>query len=146
MLIGTWEQPIDSSGTLILPADLRPLLADGLVATRGFEPCLQLFPLSSWRVLATRVSTLSLGGTTERRLRRLLFATAYALSNQGDTLVHLPRQLLDYAVITTQVVLVGLHTHLEIWAAERWVAQNAEITRTAGHWPDSAISLSISPI
>jgi MraZ protein len=146
MLVGTWEQPIDSSGLLNLPSALRPLLADGLIATRGFDLCLQLFPLASWRALATRVSTLPLGGSTEPSLRRLLFAAACALADEGNALVRLPRQLLDYAAITTRVVIVGLHSHLEIWTPDRWIALNAEITRAAGRWPDSALSLSIPTI
>jgi MraZ protein len=140
-LIGTWEQPIDPSGRLKLPAALHPLLADGLVVTRGFDPCLQIFPQSSWRALASRVSALPIGGAPERRLRRLLFAAASALSDEGDDVVQLPRQLCAYATIAERAVLVGMDTYLEIWAPERWEALTAEIEGAASSWPDSDIGL-----
>ncbi|MEI7772050.1 MAG: division/cell wall cluster transcriptional repressor MraZ [Chloroflexales bacterium] len=141
MLLGTWEQPIDPSGRLTLPSALRPLLTDGLVVTRGFDPCLQVFPQDSWKTLAGRVSALPLGGTAERRLRRLLFAAASALSDEGDHIVRLPQQLCAYAAIADHAVIVGMDTYLEIWAPERWNALDAEITGAAGSWPDSDIGL-----
>jgi MraZ protein len=145
-LIGTWEQPIDPTGRLKLPAALHAILAEGLVVTRGFDPCLQVFPQGSWHDLAGRVSSLPIGGAVERGLRRLLFAAASTLRDEGDDIVHLPRQLCDYAAINERAVIVGMDTYLEIWAPERWEALTAEIERTAGSWPDSDIGLGRSAI
>jgi MraZ protein len=140
-LIGTWEQPIEPSGRMKLPAALHPLLTDGLVVTRGFDQCLQVFPQAAWRALAGRVSALPLGGAAERRLRRLLFAAASGLSDEGDDFVRLPRQLCVYAAIDGRAVIVGMDTYLEIWSPDRWGAVTAEIEAAAGSWPDSHIGL-----
>lgn len=135
-LIGTWEQPIDPSGRLKLPTPLRPLLAEGLVITRGFDPCLQIFPQDAWSALASRVRALPIAGAPERRLRRLLFAAAMTLRDEGDDVVHLPRQLCMYATIAERAMIVGLDSYLELWAPERWSSLTAELEGAAGSWPD----------
>ncbi len=146
MLIGTWEQPINPSGRLKLPSELHALLTDGLVVTRGFEPCIQVFPQDSWRALAGRVSALPIGGAAERRLRRMIFAAANTLSDEGDGVVHLPIRLCAYAAIADRAVIVGMDTYLEIWTPERWKALTAEIEGTVGSWPDNDIKLGGSAI
>jgi len=146
MLTGTWEQPIDPSGRLNLPPALHSLLADGLVVTRGFDACLQVFPQDAWRTLAGRVSALPIGGAAERNLRRMLFTAASTLHDEGDASVCLPQRLCAYAGITDHAVIVGMDTYLEIWASERWTALSSEITDDARSWSDAAIGLGGSAV
>ncbi|MEI8307321.1 MAG: division/cell wall cluster transcriptional repressor MraZ [Chloroflexales bacterium] len=141
MLIGTWKHEIETPGCLRLPSALHALLADGLVVTRGFEPCLQVFPRDAWRALAGRVSALPISGAAERRLRRLLFSAACRLSDEGDGFVHLPPQLCSYAALTDHAVIIGMDTYLEIWAPERWTTLVAKMSGAVNGWPDTAIGM-----
>lgn len=136
MLLGTWEHPIDQSGSLKLPAALQALAAEGLVATRSFDRCIQLLPRASWATLAERVSTLPISGAIERRMRRLIFATACELRDQGDATIVLPASLRTYAAITSRVVIVGSGTYLELWSPEHWARLDNELLRAASSWPE----------
>ncbi len=120
MFLGEYEHSVDSKGRIAVPAKFRPRLEGGLVVTRGFERCLQVYPLEQWRALSERVSSLSLGSSEARALRRLLFASAFdtELDKQGRILI--PASLRDYASIGEAAIVAGMNTYCEIWSHEIW--------------------------
>ena len=127
MLLGEYEHSVDLKGRIAVPAKFRPQLEAGLVVTRGFERCLQGYPLDAWRVLADRISSLSLGNADARRLRRHLFASAFdaELDKQGRIL--LPAPLRSYAGIGDGAVVAGMNTYFEIWSTQDWTATREEL-------------------
>jgi MraZ protein len=120
VFLGEYEHSVDAKGRLAIPAKFRPQLDAGLVVTRGFERCLQVYPMAAWRILSERVSALSLGQPEARQLRRLLFSTAFdtEVDKQGRILI--PVGLRDYAGIVENAVVTGMNTYLEIWATDAW--------------------------
>lgn len=129
MFLGRHSHSLDEKGRLALPARFRERLAGGVVLTRGFDPCILVYPMETWTPLAERVSALSLGDPDVRRLRRLLFSDAVdvQLDRQGRMLI--PAELRAYAGVQRDAVVVGMHTFIEIWAPERWSEQRDEIER-----------------
>ena len=132
MFLGEYEHSVDVKGRLAIPSKFRPQLETGLVITRGFERCLQVYPIEGWQMLSERVSALSLGQAEARQLRRLLFASAFdtELDKQGRILV--PAALREYAGIGESAVVAGMNTYFEIWAQDTWQAALASITQE-GH-------------
>ena len=128
MFLGEYEHSVDVKGRLAIPSKFRPQLETGLVITRGFERCLQVYPMDGWQMLSERVSALSLGQAEARQLRRLLFASAFdtELDKQGRILV--PAALREYAGIGESAVVAGMNTYFEIWAQDTWQATLAGIT------------------
>jgi len=120
VFLGEYEHSVDAKGRLAIPAKFRPQLDAGLVVTRGFERCLQVYPMAAWRILSERVSALSLGQPEARQLRRLLFSTAFdtEVDKQGRILI--PVGLRDYAGIVENAVVTGMNTYFEIWATDTW--------------------------
>ena len=120
MFLGEYEHSIDTKGRVAVPAKFRTQLEGGLVVTRGFERCLQVYPMEQWQALSERVSSLSLGSTEARQLRRLLFASAFdtELDKQGRIL--LPAGLREYASIGDTAVVAGMNTYFEIWSQDAW--------------------------
>src|SRR4051794_32579669 len=114
MFLGEYEHSVDVKGRIAVPAKFRPQLEGGLVVTRGFERCLQVYPFEAWSVLAARVSSLSLGNAGARMLSRHLFASAFdtELDKQGRIL--LPATLRSYATIADGAVVAGMNTFFEI--------------------------------
>ena len=127
MFLGEYEHSVDAKGRIAVPAKFRPQLEAGLVVTRGFERCLQVYPMEAWGVLAERVSSLSLGDANARRLSRHLFASAFdtELDKQGRIL--LPATLRGYAEITDGAVVAGMNTFFEIWSTDAWAATREEM-------------------
>src|SRR5918997_4476599 len=127
MFFGEFEHSVDAKGRVAVPAKFRPQLETGLVITRGFERCLQVYPMEAWQTLSERVSALSLGQTEARQLRRLLFASAFdtELDKQGRIL--LPAPLREYAGIDEAAVVAGMNTYFEIWAKDAWATEQADL-------------------
>ena len=127
MFLGEYEHSVDTKGRIAVPAKFRPQLETGLVVTRGFERCLQVYPGEAWQSLSERVSGLSLGHAEARQLRRLLFASAFdtELDRQGRILV--PAALREYAGIDEVAIMAGMNTYFEIWAKDAWEATLAGI-------------------
>ena len=132
MFLGRFNHTIDAKGRLALPARYREQLTEGVVVTRGFDPCLLIYPFESWLPLAEKVSGLSITDPDVRTLRRILFAEAsdLQLDKQGRILV--PSGLRAYAGLDREAVVVGMHTFIEIWNPDRWESQQDMLQRDGG--------------
>ena len=143
MFLGEYEHSVDVKGRVAVPAKFRPQLETGLVITRGFERCLQVYPMEAWQMLSERVSALSLGQAEARQLRRLLFASAFdtELDKQGRIL--LPAGLREYAAIGEGAVVAGMNTYFEIWAKDAWESTLADLADEGGAIAATMASLGI---
>ncbi len=120
MFLGEFEHTLDDKGRVSVPARFREDVQEGLVLTRGFDHCLQVFPRPGWQSLAQRISSLSLGNEEARNLRRLLFSGAAEVEVDRQGRILIPQNLREYAALSEQVVIAGLDTYFEIWARDRW--------------------------
>lgn len=129
VFLGRYSHNLDAKGRIALPARFRDKLAEGVVVTRGFDPCLLVYPLDAWMPLAERVAALSISDPDVRKLRRMLFADAVDVQLDGQGRVLIPSELRAYASIEREAVVVGVHTFIEIWTPETWEAQAENIER-----------------
>ena len=131
MFLGEFEHLIDDKGRLTLPAKFRAELADGFVITKGIDRCLFVYTLDEWQPLAEKISRLPVTKREARALARLVFAGASdcSLDKQGRILI--PSYLRQYANLNSEVVIVGLDTHLEIWDLESWQKVSQKIEEEA---------------
>ena len=127
MFLGEYEHSVDSKSRIAVPAKFRTQLEGGLVVTRGFERCLQVYPMEQWQALSERVSSLSLGSTEARQLRRLLFASAFDTEVDKQGRILLPANLREYAGIGDEAVVAGMNTYFEIWSKADWDAAMSEL-------------------
>jgi MraZ protein len=127
MFLGEFSHTIDDKGRITIPAKLRPGFADGLVITRGFEPCLTVYPIATFRALEQKGHALSVTDPDNRSLFRLFFGSAYdaLLDNLGRVVV--PEYLRAFADLQNQVVVVGAGQYLEVWNAQKWGEQLAQL-------------------
>lgn len=124
MFYGEYDHTIDRKGRLIIPSRFREVLkehyTDRLVATRGLDRCLFLFPEDEWRTQESRFRSLSFTKGEARRFNRLFFSGAAELAFDRQGRVLIPQYLKEYAGISRDVVLVGLSNRIEIWDKEEW--------------------------
>jgi len=132
MLLGTYEHTIDDKNRLTLPARLRESFADGIVVTRGIEPCLDAYRREDWvRHVESRLATLDPLSKETRKLQRHLFsgASEAQLDKQGRVMISAP--LIEHAGLARDVVVVGIRDHLEIWDRDEWRRELAEVEGSA---------------
>jgi MraZ protein len=136
MFFGTYEHTIDDKNRLTLPARFRDALAGGLVLTRGLDDCLDVFTRPDWDALVeARLAPLDPFTKEARELKRFFFAAAAdaELDKQGRVLV--PPALTNHAHLGREVVVAGVHDHLEIWDRTTWAAH---VTKVEGSAEDVA--------
>src|SRR5690606_26161936 len=120
MFMGEFRHSIDSKGRLIMPAKFRENLGEQFVVTRGLDRCLFVYPRTEWSVLEEKIKTLPMTKKDVRAFVRTLFsgATECEVDKQGR--INLPNNLLEYAKIEKDVVIIGVSTRVEIWSASEW--------------------------
>jgi MraZ protein len=119
-LHGEYECKLDAKGRLIIPAVLKKQLPaaakDAFFINRGFEKCCVLFPANEWKNIADEINKLSDYIAKERQFKRYFLRGASKLEMDGSSRVLLPKQLLEYAEIKTEAVLLAYGNKVEIWS------------------------------
>ena len=124
MFYGEHEHAIDRKGRLIVPAKFRAAFkeyaVEHLFVTRGLDGCLFLFTEEEWRRQEGKFKNLPFTRGEARKFNRLYFSGAVEVEPDRQGRILLPTSLKDFAHITHDVVFVGVSSHIELWAKERW--------------------------
>ena len=132
MLVGEYEHTIDDKNRLTLPAKFRQAFSEGLVLSRGIERCLYAYPRSEWEAtVQSRLGELDLFSREGRVMQRYFFAGAAEAEVDKQGRVMVPSSLGSYAGLGKEVVVAGIHDHLEIWDRAAWRAHLDEIEGSA---------------
>jgi len=128
MLLGTHEHTIDDKNRLTLPARFRHAFGDGIVVTRGMDGCLFAYTPGDWESLVQgRLATLDPLSKEGRRMQRFFYAGAIEAELDKQGRVGIPGALLEHAKLGRDVVVAGVHDHLEIWDRDAWRRELAEV-------------------
>lgn len=120
--VGEYPRQLDERGRFILPAKIREKLSGTVYITRSpIDQCLNLYTEEEWEEIAAKVR--SLPTVTDRNaaaLQRKLFGKAISCELDRQGRVPLTSELIEYAGMTKDIVLVGVNAKLEIWDSEKW--------------------------
>ena len=132
MFYGEYEHTIDDKNRLTLPVRFRDALAEGVVLARGIEKSIDVYPRESWDANVERIAELDSLTREAREMKRFVFAGAAVtdLDKQGRVLV--PPHLATHAGLSKEVVLAGVHDHIEIWDRSEWTTHLNAIEGSAG--------------
>ena len=126
-MIGKYPAKLDDKNRLFVPAKLRAELGATFYVTigvNGGHRCLTVYTEESWQQLNEKYDQLSLAqksGATS-----LLFIYAAECSPDKQFRFALTANLLQYAGIDREVMIVGRAGQAEIWDAEEFAAFEAE--------------------
>jgi transcriptional regulator MraZ len=136
LLVGEYEHTIDDKHRLTLPAKFRSAFAEGAILSRGLDGCVEAHRREDWaRSVESRLAALDSFGEDARRIRRYVFGGASEADVDRQGRVILPAHLMHYAKLEREVVVIGIHDHLEIWDRAAW---RAELERFEGSAEDVA--------
>jgi transcriptional regulator MraZ len=127
MFLGEYEHTLDEKNRLTLPARFRESFPDGLVVTRGMDGCLYAYAAADWQTLVSRLASLDLLSRDDRMIRRYFFSAAVEAVPDRQGRIMLPGALCEHAGLGREVVVAGVHDHLEIWDRGSWRAQVKEV-------------------
>lgn len=136
-----FECKLDAKGRLVLPSRIKAQLPDGsmeVVIRRGFEPCLILYPVVEFKKVFSKISGLSEFNEEYRKLQRnfLSGVVTVELDNNGRLLI--PRNLLTYAQLDKDALLVGIGSKVELWNPavyeKQKISDPGELSKLAGKY------------
>ncbi len=114
-----YESKLDAKGRLVLPSRIKAQLPEGsgdeLVIRRGFEQCLIIYPMVEFKKVFSKISGLSEFNEEYRKLQRNFFSgtATVELDNSGRFVI--PKNMLAYAQLDKDVILVGMGNKVEVW-------------------------------
>jgi MraZ protein len=122
--LGEYEATLDSKGRFLLPAGVKKQLPEGVdpvfVVNRGFEKCLTVYPLQSWKPIYENISALNDFDPKVREFRRYFLNGAIQLELDGAGRILLPKNLMEHAGLEKDIVLVAAVNKLEIWDKNKY--------------------------
>ncbi len=119
MFKGQFTYSIDSKGRISIPAKLRRYVSaeanDTFVMTRGTTTCIDIYPLDQWLLIEEKLNNLNQFKPDDIRFTRtiLLFASEDSLDSQSRILI--PQNLIEYAKIEKEVLIIGALKKIEVW-------------------------------
>ena len=122
--LGEYEVSIDAKGRFLLPAGLRKQLPEGagdrFVLNRGFENCLVLYTMDIWQVLSVKMNKLNDFNQKERAFKRLFLNGASIVELDGAGRMLLPKNLMEYASLSKDMILAAQGNKVELWDKESY--------------------------
>ena len=116
---GSYEYSVDNKGRINIPARLRkyvsPEANDTFVITRGYEQCLFVYPLDEWNKLEESIRQLSTTNPKHRFFMRTLLENATESQLDGQSRITIPKELLQFAGIENEVLIIGVLERIEVW-------------------------------
>ncbi|WP_404409009.1 division/cell wall cluster transcriptional repressor MraZ [Jeotgalibacillus malaysiensis] len=120
MFMGEYQHSIDTKGRIIVPAKYREHVKDLFVITRGLDQCLFGYPLDEWRRLEEKVRSLPVTKKDARAFARFFFSGAVECEIDKQGRINLPKNLIDYAKIEKECMIIGVSSRIEIWDKAVW--------------------------
>jgi MraZ protein len=116
---GSYSYSVDSKGRINIPARLRKYVStdanDTFIVTRGYDQCLYLYPLDEWTRLELEIRQLSSTNPKHRFFIRRLLEWATEAQLDGQFRIMIPKDLLQFAGIENDVLIIGVLEHIEVW-------------------------------
>jgi len=134
MLLGEYAHTLDDKNRLTLPAKFRDSFVDGGVVTRGLDGCLYLFAKQQWEDLVSgRFSEFDPLLEETRLMNRYFFSGAAEAEPDKQGRINVPPALIEHARLGREVVVAGVHDHLEIWDRAAWREHLKQVEGSAQH-------------
>lgn len=131
MLIGEYKHTVDPKKRVSLPAKFRKELGGEVVLAKGFDNCLYVYSTAEWERVAGKLSQLSMGQSDTRNLNRFMFSGADLIEVDSLGRILISDFLKDYAGIKEKVVIIGVHSHVEVWNEDKWNEYKLKIDKQA---------------
>ena len=120
MLIGEYHYSIDVIGRLYIPSELRNELGSEVVINRGIEKCLYVYPMEEWEKILQKLSTLSFTKKSNREFSRMFLSGAYKREIDAKGRINLDKNLIEYAGLQRECVIIGVGERLELLDKQEW--------------------------
>lgn len=110
---------LDKKSRIIFPSKFRkyvkPEADNKLVLSRGLDGCIEIHTFDEWEKIEAKLSKLNTYDPKKRQFLRevMMYVNECELDSQNRILI--PPQLIKYAQLKDEVLIIGLLNKLEMW-------------------------------
>ena len=127
MFLGKYLLKFDKYKRLSIPSQFREELTGPIYITQGFDRNLLILTKVAFQEIYRRVGSLNMADPLARILLRMILGTAYELRIDKNGTLMVPDELREFANLQGDVLLVGQGDYFEIWSADLWNNQEAQL-------------------
>lgn len=98
---------------------MTPEADNKIVLTRGLNGCLMLYPLDEWERVKKGLMNYNVFNEKERYFMRQFMMYVHECELDSHNRFLLPSQLIDFAHIKKEILLLGMLQNIEVWDPER---------------------------
>lgn len=120
LFIGEYRYNLDDKGRLAIPTEFRQKLGDEIIISRGIEKCLYVYSLDDWNKLVLKISELSFTKKSHREFSRMFLSGAFRKEIDAKGRTNIDNNLLSYAELKKECVIIGVGHRIEIWDKDVW--------------------------
>lgn len=126
VFLGDYFHTLDGKGRVVMPSSFRENLENGCVITKGQDGQLVIFSVEDFRRKAAEVMEQP-QDKVGRRVSRTVFGGADMQTPDKSGRVLVKPELRQYAGLetTTELAVVGVFDHVELWDKDRYLAERA---------------------
>lgn len=119
MFKGQYTYNVDAKGRVSIPAKLRKHISgeanETMVMTKGTAACIDVYPLDQWQKFEQKLDALNPFDPTEAKFIRMILQYAHEDTMDSQSRILIPQNLLEYAKIEKEVLILGALKKIEIW-------------------------------
>ncbi len=119
-MFGQYKHTIDAKGRLIVPSRMREELGESFFLAKAPDACLTIYTQAEWQRMMDRFNELP---PTQAAGLRYFLANVWQCEPDKQGRFLLPESYRTYAGIDQEVIFIGQAGRAEIWAAERYEAE-----------------------
>ncbi len=118
--IGHYTYNIDDKGRLVIPQDFRKMLGSQFIVNKGYEHCITLYDSDHWNEVVQKYLNAPSSRSDNRQFNRLFLSSAFAKEFDSQGRINLDDNLIKYAEIEKECVIIGAGHVVEIWSKKNW--------------------------
>ncbi len=127
MFLGYYTSRSKHSNHLSLPTNWRKLISGGVYLTQGFDQNLLILTEDAFQEIYSQITSLNIADPLVRLLSRMFLGKASFLEIDQKGTISLPANLMQYANLNNDFVIIGQGKYLEIWNPDQWHEQQSEL-------------------
>jgi MraZ protein len=133
VFVNTYTHSLDSKKRLTIPSDWRELVGvpRRLFVLPGVNvKCLCVYPAREMTRRLEKLRNLSIADEKGRQLARTLASRSDLVPWDSQGRIRIKDDLLDFAELANQVILVGTFDGFELWSPDKWKQQIGSTDQT----------------
>ncbi|HMP72417.1 MAG TPA: division/cell wall cluster transcriptional repressor MraZ [Kiritimatiellia bacterium] len=132
VFVDTFKHNLDPKKRLTIPSEWRALVGTPerlFVLPSTNDPCLCVYPAREMARKLQKLRDVSLVDEANQNFMRTLSSRANLVPWDAQGRIRIKDDLLSYAELKDEVMLVGVFTRFELWSPEQWQLKQPELSR-----------------